>query len=42
MLSHYTCVLVGEDLFLILLAILSLASVVLIWHFMAEDEDSAD
>jgi hypothetical protein len=28
----------GEDLFLIFLAILSLVSVVLIWHFMAEDD----
>lgn len=31
----------GEDLLLIFLAILSLTSVVLIWHFMAED-DSVD
>ncbi|PKV67206.1 hypothetical protein BD749_2347 [Pontibacter ramchanderi] len=28
----------GEDLFLIFLAILSLACVILVWHFMAEDE----
>lgn len=28
----------GEDLFLILLAVLSLACVLLVWHFMAEDE----
>ncbi len=28
----------GEDLFLVILAILSLACVILIWHFMAEDE----
>jgi hypothetical protein len=28
----------GEDFFLIFLAIASLAAVVLIWHFMAEDD----
>ena len=28
-----------EDLFLIFLAVLSLACVILVWHFMAEDED---
>jgi hypothetical protein len=28
----------GEDLFLIFLAILSLVAVLLIWHFMAEDD----
>jgi hypothetical protein len=31
-----------EDLILIILAILSLASVVLIWHFMAQDDDTPE